>query len=309
MPSPAISVCIPVRNGAQWIDEAIDSVLAQTRGDFELLVVENASTDGTADVARRRAAEDARVRVERFDVAVPAPANHNRAIRLSRGAFVKFLHADDVLYPHCLERMAAVLERRAEVGFVFARRDVKLEDPADPESLAWNREFATLHDRFMKLDAVNGGRDLLDQYLPALGDPQYRNWIAEPSAVMVRRACFDRVGTFTERMRQSWDLELWLRLFAHYDVGFVDEALGAFRHHPRSLTAANARRRADWLDLLWLYEGLLAEPVLEPYHALLRGFRRREARRAVRKQLGHLASGQRDLRPLAAYVGYRIRGG
>ena len=125
---------------------------------------------------------------------------------------------------------------------------------------------------------------------------------------MVRRECFDRVGRFTERMRQSWDLELWLRIFARYDVGFVDEEVAAFPFHSASLTAANARVEADWLDLLWLYEGLLAEPALGRHQAMIRGFRRRQLARAARKQAGRLRHGDLDVRPLAGYLRHRIAG-
>jgi hypothetical protein len=152
---------------------------------------------------------------------------------------------------------------------------------------------------------VNSGRELLAQYLPTFGRSDYENWIAEPSAVMVRRSCFDRVAVFSNRMRQSWDLELWLRVMANYDVGFVDEELVAFRFHPSSLTAENARRQSDWLDLLWLYEGLLREPALAEHHALIRRFRRRQLLRAVRKQLDRLAHGDFDLRPLGSYLAHR----
>jgi glycosyltransferase involved in cell wall biosynthesis len=309
MPGPSISICIPVRNGAQWLDATIDSALAQTREDFEILVVENASTDGTGDLVRRRSTEDSRIRLERFDRVVSAPANHNWAIRLARGALVKFLHQDDVLYPACLERMAAIFEAHPQVGFVFARRHILLEDPDDLEALEWARRYGTLDEGFTALGEVNRGKELLAQYLPTFGDSQYQNWIGEPSAVMVRRECFERVGAFSERLRQSWDLELWLRIFAVFDVGFVAEPLGAFRYHPRSLTTTNARIRADWLDLLWLYEGLLSEAALEPSHGMIRGFRRRQARRVLRRQLGRLRRGDLDLRPLGAYVAHRVRVG
>jgi glycosyltransferase involved in cell wall biosynthesis len=309
MPGPTISTCIPVRNGAQWIDAAIDSALAQTRQDFEILVVENASTDGTGDLVRRRSTEDSRIRLERFEQPVSAPANHNRAIRLARGELVKFLHADDVLYPDCLERMAAIFDAHPQVGFVFARRHIQLENPDDPEALDWARRYGSLHGSFTALGEVNRGQELLAQYLPTFGDSQYQNWIGEPSAVMVRRECFERVGAFSDRLRQSWDLELWLRIFAVCEVGFVDEPLGAFRYHPRSLTSRNARVRADWLDLLWLYEGLLSEEALEPYHGMIRRFRHRQARRVLRRQLGRLRGGDLDLRPLGAYFAHRVRVG
>jgi glycosyltransferase involved in cell wall biosynthesis len=307
MPEPTISTCIPVRNGVLWIDAAIDSALAQTREDFEILVVENASTDGTGDLVRRRSTEDSRIRLERFEHPVSAPANHNRAIRLARGELVKFLHADDVLYPDCLERMAAIFDAHPQVGFVFARRRIVLENPDDPEAQEWARRYGTLHGGFAALGEVNRGQVLLAQYLPTFGDSQYQNWIGEPSAVMLKRECLERVGAFSDRLRQSWDLELWLRMFAVCDVGFVDEPLGAFRYHPRSLTSTNARVRADWLDLLWLYEGLLSEAALEPYHGMIRGFRHRQARRVLRRQLGRLRGGDLDLRPLGAYFAHRAR--
>ena len=307
MHEPTISICLPVRNGVEWIDQAIDSALAQTRDDFELLVVENASTDGTADVVRRRVAEDPRIRLERCDDLVSAPANHNRAIRLARGALVKFLHADDVLYPRCLERLAAILEEEPRVGLVFGRRTIRLDPPDTPEGLEWARRYGTLHDRFAGLARINDGHALLAQYLPDFTGPEYRNWIGEPSAVMVRRSCFARVGAFTDRLLQSWDLELWLRIFAVSDVGFVDEPVCEYRFNARSLTASNARLHTDWLDLLWLYEGLLAEPALAPYGGLIRRLRRRHLRRIVRKQLGRFARRNFDLSPLGSYASYRAR--
>lgn len=303
--APPISICVPMRNGGTWIEEAIDSALAQTRDDFELLVVDNASTDESTAIVRRRAAEDERVRLERFDELVNAPLNHNRAIRLARGALIKFLHADDVLFPDCVEQMAAVLEANPNVGFVFSRREVRLSEPGDAAALAWKQRFGTLHTRFGTLETVNRGVALLGRYLPAFGRSDYENWIAEPSAVMVRRSCFERVAPFSNRMRQSWDLELWLRVMAIYDVGFVDRELVAFRFHPNSLTAANARRQSDWLDLLWLYEGLLGEPALAAHHPMIRRFRRRQLLRTGRKQLGRLARRDFDLRPLGSYLRHR----
>jgi glycosyltransferase involved in cell wall biosynthesis len=303
--APPISICIPMRNGADWIDEAIDSVLEQTRGDFELLVVDNASTDRSGEIVERRTLTDERIRLERFEELVSAPRNHNRAVRLARGRLIKFLHADDVLFPDCVERMAALLEANPNVGFVFSRREILLAEPDDAAALAWKHRYGSLHSGFGQLGAVNNGLELLAQYLPTFGRSDYENWIAEPSAVMVRRSCFERVALFSNRMRQSWDLELWLRAMAVYDVGFIDEELVAFRFHPRSLTARNARRQSDWLDLLWLYEGLLGEPGLAEHHAMIRRFRRRQLRRTARKQLGRVARGDFDLRPLGSYLAHR----
>lgn len=303
---PSISVCIPVYNGVDWLAKAIESALTQTRDDLEVVVVDNGSTDGSDQLAERYAEQDGRVRVVHFWHTIGAISNHNRCIELARGEFLKFLHHDDVLHPHCVERMAVVLEEHPNVGLVFCRREILLDRPDDPAAQAWKEQHAVLHEPFGDLGEVNDGRELLRRYLSALQRDRFRNWIGEPSAVMVRRSCFEPVGHFNPRVNQSFDIEMWLRLMARADVGFVDEPLVAFRHHAASLSAGTAARHDDWLDLLWIYESLLDVPALEEHHAMLRSFRRRELARVFRRQLGRVARRDLDFRPLGGYAGYRL---
>jgi glycosyltransferase involved in cell wall biosynthesis len=298
-----VSICLPAFNGADWIGEAIDSALAQTHEALELVVVDNHSTDGTPDVVA--AYDDERIRLIVNDATFGAPENHNLAVRAARGALVKFLHHDDRLAPTCLERMVPVFEESSRVGLVFSRREVVV-DPADAKAVAWRERFATLHHPLGPLDRVNSGPALLARYLPGLGGPQLPNWLAEPSSVMVRASALDRVGLFTTRMRQSWDVELWLRIMASSDVGFVDEPLALYRYHASSLTRANASEQRDWLDLAWLYEGLLAIDELGEARALVRRDRRRETARLVRRSAARLAR-RRGLEGLGGYAAYRVR--
>jgi glycosyltransferase involved in cell wall biosynthesis len=298
-----VSICIPVRDGSRWIDEAIDSVFAQSYSDIELVVVDDGSRDDTLE--RVRARSDERVRaVVNENPAGPA-ANHSRCVEVARGELVKFLHHDDVLYPSCVERMAGVLETHPNVGLVFSRRDVLLEDPHDAGALRWRESYGDLHARFEAIEAVTRGSDVLRQYVPALRGPHVDNWIGEPSAVMVRRSCFDRVGLFNSRMRLTYDLEMWLRIAAAFDVGFIDEPLVGYRHHSSSWTAATARTRTDWLDLLWMLEGLLQTPGLETHRRQLERFRRIELARTVRRQVRRLLRRNWDLAPLREYLAYR----
>ena len=302
----SISVCIPAHNGERWLGDAIESVLGQTRGDFELLIVDNRSSDGSLDVAADAARRDGRVRVVENVTTTGAVPNHNRCLELTQGDLVKFLHHDDLLRDDCLERMAVVLEENPSVGLVFSRREILLDDPADPAAQQWKNEHEVLHAGLGRLDEVNDGRQLLRRYLPTFGEPEFANWIGEPSAVMVRRSAVDRVGGFDERVRQSFDIELWVRLLASHDVGFVDDALVAFRHHGDSLTADIAASRDDWLDRLWILEGLTDDPALASDQARIRRYRRRELARVLRRQLGRIARGNRDLRPLAGYLRSRL---
>jgi glycosyltransferase involved in cell wall biosynthesis len=301
---PAVSICIPACNGAEWIDAAIDSALAQTHTDFELLVVDDRSTDETRE--RVLARSDERLRLSGNDSSLGAAANHNRCIELAGGELIKFLHQDDLLYPDCLERMTALFETHPTVGLVFAPRDVILDEPADPRAVEWARTYGSLHDGFRRLQAFNRGADLLDEYLPSLRGPVYYNWIGEPSAVMARRACFEQVGRFQPRMAQSFDIEMWLRIMAVADVGFVSEPLTAFRHHSRSLSAATARSGGDWLDLLWLLEGVLGSPSLSARNrTMLRRFRRRELLRAFKRQAARMLRRDRDRGALGDYLAHR----
>ena len=304
----SISVCIPVLNGERWLGAAIASVLAQTRTDFELLVVDNRSTDGSLDLACELARGDERIRVVENAKTIDAVPNHNRCLELAKGELVKFLHHDDLMRPDCIERMAAVFEANPRVGLVFSRREILLEDPGDPGAQAWKRGHEVLHGGFGPLAEVNDGRTLLAQYLPSFGGEDFANWIGEPSATMIRRSAAERAGGFDERVRQSFDIELWLRLLATHDVGFIDEPLVTFRHHGESLSAALAGRHGDWLDRLWIFEGLLSDQALAPEHRRIKAFRRRELLRVLRRQAGRIARRNTDLRPLAAYLRHRLRG-
>jgi len=296
-----VSVCLPAFNGADYIGEAIDSVLAQTHERFELVVVDNHSSDGTRDVVAGY--DDDRIRLIVNDVTVGAPENHNLAVRAARGQLVKFLHHDDRLAPTCLERLVPVFEEASSVGLAFSRREV-LVDPADADAVAWKERYGAVHEPLGPLGRVNDGPALLARYVEGLGGPLLPNWIGEPSCVMVRMGALDRVGLFTTRMRQSWDVELWLRIMTTWDVGFVDEPLALYRYHGASLTQANARANEDWLDLLWLHEGLLAAPELGPVAARVREHRRRELVRSPRRALGRLAR-RRGIGGLVRYAGHR----
>lgn len=306
MPPSLVSICMPVYNGAALIGQAIESALGQTYETFELVVVDNRSTDETRETVR--AIDDERIRLEVNDVNVGPIENHNRCVELARGSVIKFLHHDDLLSPDCLESMLRIFDEQPSVGLVFSPREILLDDPEDPAAIEWKDSFAALHEGFRSLHTVNRGHDLLDQYLPSFRRPPIQNWIGEPTAVMIRRACFDTVGPFNARIKQAFELDMWLRIMGSYDVGFVERPLVSFRHHQESLSATTARAHDNWLDRLWILEDLLRDPAFRPWRGMLRAFRRRELLRATKSQAGRLLRGAQDLRPLRDYLRYRISG-
>jgi glycosyltransferase involved in cell wall biosynthesis len=281
--APKVSVCIPTYNGSRWIEETLRSALEQTYEPLEVVVVDDASTDDT--VARVRAFQDPRVRVIINSVNLGLVGNWNRSIGEARGELVKFLFQDDILYPSCIERMVALMQTGPRIGMVFARRDMLLEDPHDAASKDWLEAYADVHSHFSSLGETNAGRDLFEQCLK-MG---FRiNVVGEPSSVMVRRDCFERVGLFNTRMHQATDLEMWVRLMLFYDVGFIDEPLTQFRFHARSTTFANHHDNRSWLDMLWLLEGLLSYKEVRDSYPEVSRLRRVETARAFKTTLTRL---------------------
>lgn len=250
-----VSICVPTYQGAAWIRETLAAALAQDYPNFEVVVSDDASTDGTAALAE--ALGDPRVRVVRSENRRGIAVNWNRSIKAAKGEYIKPLMQDDLLEPDCLTTMTDLLDRHPTAGFVFSPRKILLEDPTDAKARRWRDRWEILHDGLGHLEELNAGRRL---YSVMRRGHFKMNCFGEPSAVMVRRASFEQVGLFAERMPQLLDEEMWLRLAFFADVGFVPRALVSIRVHGRSATTHNAREGIAWLDPLWLLEGLRQHP-------------------------------------------------
>lgn len=235
-PVPRVSVCIPTYQGQDTIASAIDSVLAQTMRDFELIVVDDASTDDTRTIVASYA--DPRVRLVCNPRRMGPAGNWNRCLQLARGRYFKLLPHDDLLRPQCLERQANRLDAdpAEQLAFVSCARDV--------------------------IDAA--GCTVLQRRYP--GQPSARveasqvmracvrhgtNLIGEPGAVLFRTELALRVGEFDAQQPYVIDLDYWSRLLQHGDAHFCPEPLVAFRVSNRSWSARIGRRQArDFVDFV-----------------------------------------------------------
>jgi glycosyltransferase involved in cell wall biosynthesis len=250
--SPLVSICIPTFNAARWIKDCLGSALAQTYAPLEVLILDDASTDETVELIH--SVDDERIRLQVNEQNIGLVPNWNKCIEMSRGDFIKFLFHDDILYPDCVGKMMRLLLSNENVGLVFSPRDVIVEgDPEAELTKIWLRNCTTLHTRFRPLEPVNHGRDLFTQYL----NRGFRgNWIGEPSSVLIRKECFTRLGPFNPNLYQVCDVEMWLRIMLSYDIGFLPEKLTAFRFHSDSTSFRNITSRRNFLDQLWLLDGL-----------------------------------------------------
>jgi glycosyltransferase involved in cell wall biosynthesis len=119
-PIPRLSIGLPVYNGQNYLAEALDSLLAQTFSDFELIISDNASTDSTAQIAARYAATDARIRFFQQPANIGAALNHNFVFRQARAEFFKWASHDDLYAPTLLERCLELLDERPDAVLAHA---------------------------------------------------------------------------------------------------------------------------------------------------------------------------------------------
>ncbi len=216
-PQDLVSVVIATCNMGQYLPQAVRSVLAQSYANVEIQIVDDGSTDDTAQVVRRWEADE-RVHVQQQPNGGQAQAR-NRGIASSRGRFVAFLDADDEWLPHKLSYQMPLFAA-AQVGVVYS--DYECMD-GDGHALS---KAPTLMHRGRVSAAL-----LID------------NFISFQTAV-VRRECLERHGAFDESVRMGDDYDLWLRLSAHYEFDFVPEATVRYRIWAGQMSK-NYRRRYE----------------------------------------------------------------
>jgi glycosyltransferase involved in cell wall biosynthesis len=302
--SPLVSICIPVLDGGELVVRAVQSALDQEYGRIEVVVVDDASTDGTPETLGKQFGDT--IRLFRNADRAGQAATSNLTVTHAQGPIVKFLHHDDVLDPDCVGTMAEPLLEWPSVGLVFARRRLEFP-PGSDEGARSSQPFAAPHKGFAELKPLNPCPTLFEELV---ADGFRNNRIGEPSNVMVRKSCFDAVGGFDGRTRQWTDFDLWLRLLALYDAAFIDRELSLYRRTAGSVTARNQATGDSWLDRLWIIENLMSFPVVRDRYPELARMRAKERhiawRTAVRGML-RLAERSAPPNPWIEYMVFRAR--
>lgn len=228
-PAPRVSVCIPTYRGAAHLAATIDSVLAQTFADFEVVIVDDRSPDDTeAVIARYR---DPRIRYLRNPHNLGPEGNWNRCLDEARGTYFKLLPQDDVLYPDTLARQVDVLDRDADaaIALVFGARDVTdasgriLMTRGCPGAAEGRVDARWLIRRCVRLGT---------------------NLVGEPGSVLMRRALVERVGHFDGSLGYVIDLDYWARLLAHGDAWYLESPVSTFRVSSGSWSVAIGGRQS-----------------------------------------------------------------
>jgi glycosyltransferase involved in cell wall biosynthesis len=220
-----VSVVIPVYNAEDVIAETIESALAQTSVDTEIVVVDDGSSDGSATVV---SGFGDRVRIIRQANAGVARAR-NRGIAESSGAFVALLDHDDLWHPSKLEKQVRVLNERPDVGMVLT-------------------DVAHIDREGRPMGIVGNGYNPAESFARLF----VRGFVPTPSAVMIRRSVLDAVGGFDEAFHSAGldDHELWTRIAAHCDLACVSEPLTYHRNREVKPAHVALTHRAILLPIL-----------------------------------------------------------
>lgn len=249
---PLVSVVTPVYNGEKYLEKCIESVIAQTYENWEYIIVNNCSTDGTLDIARRYADMDRRITIHNNKEFLSHYQNGNLAFKLIPPdcKYCKVVHADDWMFPECISRMVEVAENFPEIGLVSSYRmdgsKVNLDVLPYPSTYVAGREIAR-------------NRLLSNQYL-----------FGSPTTLMIRSDLIRKREQMYDPSEYHSDVSLCLDLLSESDFGFVHQVLTFSRRHEESVTESiapkyDSRRLASLKAFFDYSDQFLTEDEKEKY--------------------------------------------
>jgi glycosyltransferase involved in cell wall biosynthesis len=288
---PRMSVVIPSYNRANCIEKAIDSVLEQTVDDIEIILVDDGSTDNTREIVLNKYGDQVRYVYQENQGISGA---RNNGIKNAQGDYIAFLDSDDYWCPSKIERQLSLAEEHPEYGLLASRCD-KIQCAGDIKKP--NRPLL-----YQSRRGKSGW---------VLNDLFRANFI-RTSSVIIRRDCFDKVGLFDEKLKQTEDYDLWLRMAAEYQVGFINESLTVYVDNPKGISGDGLIGRLYGLHALEknylkqkIPEKLYNLRMAQYYFAVGRHYLQRGDRE---KGLAYLKKAQ-NMAPLhLKYTGYFIKG-
>lgn len=312
---PSVSVIVPCYNYAHWLAGCVDSVVHQHGVDVDVLIVNDASTDNSAEVARRLAADDPRVRVINRTQNLGHIPSVNDALAHVRGEYVVKVDADDLLVEGSLARSVALLEAHPNVGFVYGRALYFGEDLQRLPLLQrlFRRRTLRITDAPTTSERetqVSGWTVWPGRVWMSLLCHRGANCISQPEVVM-RASMLGAIGGYDPALPHTSDLAMWLRLASIADVGHVDGAIqGLYRVHANSMQrTVHAGALADLHGRLAAFESVLggsAHSMLDT-ETLLEAARQRLAGEALTNACRAFDRGRVDSEPVEAYVAFALQ--
>ena len=241
--APLVSIVIPTYNSARFLASTVESVIAQTFEDWELVLVDDGSSDKTVQLSQQLAAGNPKIRAVEGTHGGPSVAR-NEGLRHSapRSEFVIFLDSDDRWEPEALETLLQALKDNpsciAAHGLARATDLQGVQYEADDLADSMRRRRAV---------TANGLIDVPISEPTTFSMMLVKNWIVTPGTCLIRRSGLDKVGAFDPELSSGEDWDLNIRLARAGNLALIDRVVLSWRRHPDSLLSTS--RRARWAHL------------------------------------------------------------
>ena len=209
---PKVSVVVLTHNRPELLRRAVSSILNQTFQDFEIVLVDDASTDSTPEVVRGLG--DARIKYIRHEVNKGEAGSRNTGVTNSSGQYIAFLDDDDEWLPEKLERQMRLLESSpSTVGAVYTG--------------------------FLKIDRLTN--KAIKQVIPSkrgdiFAEMAGQNWVGTPSTIVLRKECFEKMGLFDEAIVFGTDYDMWIRISKEFHFEYIQEPLINYSVHENKMS-------------------------------------------------------------------------
>jgi glycosyltransferase involved in cell wall biosynthesis len=247
---PTVSVIVPNYNHARYLRQRIESVLGQTYQDFEVILLDDCSTDDSRSVLSEYA-KDPRVRIEFNETNSGSTFKQwNKGVRLASGEYIWIAESDDYADAHLLERLVPLLDAEPTAVLAYCRSWRILADGQISGFL--DSYHADLHPQRWTGDFWADGREECQNYLVQ------RNTISNASAVVFRREVYVRVGGADESLVLCGDWKLWAAMALTGRIAYLGEPLNYFRFHDMSVRAESQRLGvgpAEYIEVIrWIFQ-------------------------------------------------------
>lgn len=253
---PSVSVIIPNYNHARFLRKRLDSILSQTYNDFELIILDDASTDNSRDIIREYAIINHPIRTIFNQTNSGSPfLQWNKGVEISQGEYIWIAETDDYCEDTFLERLVGIMSNNLNVGIAYCQSwQINEEDQILQSLDTWTTDLDP--DRWRQA-YINNGREECTKYL------FYKNTIPNASAVLIRKEAYTFAQPHINSFLLAGDYMLWARISSRYDIAYIPDKLNYFRTHPCT-TRNKTPRLKTVLENLDIFKYITTNHTLTP---------------------------------------------
>ena len=219
-----VSIILPIYNGEKYMKQSIESVINQTYKNWELIIIDDCSTDSTPEIAKEYVNQEERIKYYRNETNLKLPRSLNRGFSLSTGEYLTWTSDDNIYLPTAIDRMVCTLQKE-NTGFVFATCDVINETGEVVEIIKAPKDYK---DAIMKVDFVG-------------------------ACFLYTRQVYETIGEYDTTKFLVEDYDYWLRIFCRFDVSNIQDVLYKYRWHDGALTCTEKKDKINSMceKVLW----------------------------------------------------------